>query len=267
MRAATYISREIRARGLDIAVIGVPKTIDNDLPFTDQSFGFQSAFARATEFISAVAVEASASPNGVGLVKLMGRHSGWIAAYGGIAGGADVILVPERPFRLTRVCDLLQARQQQGSAFSIIVIAEDARPVPEENFLTEEECQRIYRHERLGGIGDVLAREIERCTNIQARVTRLGYVQRGGSPTSFDRVLATRFGVKAYEMAAAGEWGSMAALQGNRIISVPLAVLLLDEKIGQREIVGIILALASVVALSIESPQRPTASAQTQSQF
>jgi 6-phosphofructokinase 1 len=162
------------------------------------------------------------------VVEVMGRHTGWIAAYGGIAGGADVILVPEHPFRISRVCDLLQLRKTHGRAFSIVVVAEDAHPHPDEPFLDEAQCNAIYRHDRLGGIGEALAREIERCTDIQSRVTKLGYVQRGGSPTAFDRLLATRFGIKAYEMIREAKWGQMAAIRGNRITSVPLA-----EAIGQ----------------------------------
>jgi 6-phosphofructokinase len=152
----------------------------------------------------------------------MGRHTGWIAAFGGIAGGADVVLVPEHPFRLSRVCQLLQHREEQGRAFSIVVVAEDAHPHPEEDFLSRETKEQLYRHDKLGGIGTILAHEIEQCTGIETRVTKLGYVQRGGSPTPFDRVLATRLGIKAYEMVEAGQWGQMAALRGNKISSVPL---------------------------------------------
>jgi 6-phosphofructokinase 1 len=168
--------------------------------------------------------------------EVMGRHTGWIAALGGIAGGADIILVPEHPFRMSRICELLKHRQDKGRAFSIVVIAEDAHPHPDEGFLTQEQDAAIYRHDRLGGIGEALAAEIERCTGLQTRVTKLGYVQRGGSPTAFDRILATRFGVKAYEMARAGEWGQMTALHGTSIVSIPLEAAVgelkrLDEEI------------------------------------
>jgi 6-phosphofructokinase 1 len=130
----------------------------------------------------------------------------------------------------------LQRRKNDGRAFSIVVVAEDAHPAPEEEFLTDERKRDLYRHDRLGGIGSVLAYEIERCTGIEARVTQLGYVQRGGTPTPYDRVLATRFGVKSYEMALAGEWGRMASLRGNKITSVPLeeavsGLKMLDEDI------------------------------------
>ena len=216
-------------------IVGVPKTIDNDVSGTDFTFGFDTAVGIVTEAVDRLHSTAE-SHHRVMVVEVMGRHTGWIAAYGGIAGGADVVLVPEHPFRPSRVCEFVEHRAGQGSAFSIIVVAEDARPVPDENFLTDEEQRRIYRHERLGGIGEMLAREIEGRTGIQTRVTKLGYVQRGGTPSAFDRVLATRFGVKAFEMIAAREWGHMAAVRGNRMVSVPLreavgGVKRLDEEI------------------------------------
>ncbi|MGH9942383.1 MAG: 6-phosphofructokinase [Pyrinomonadaceae bacterium] len=202
-------------------IVGVPKTIDNDVGGTDFTFGFDTAVSIVTEAVDRLHSTAE-SHHRVMVVEVMGRHTGWIAAYGGIAGGADVVLVPERPFRLSRVCEFVLRRDQHGRSFSIIVVSEDARPHPDENFLTEEINAELYRHERLGGIGNVLAEEIQRRTGIDTRVTKLGYVQRGGSPTAFDRVLATRFGIKAYEMAIAHEWGCMAALRGTSIISVPL---------------------------------------------
>jgi phosphofructokinase-like protein len=218
-----------------LPIVGVPKTIDNDINGTDFSFGFDTAVGIVTEAVDRLHSTAE-SHHRVMVVEVMGRHTGWIAAYGGIAGGADVVLVPEHPFSLLKVCEFIRHRETQGSPFSIIVVAEDARPVADENFLTEEARARIYRHEQLGGIGDILAREIERCTGIQTRVTKLGYVQRGGSPSAFDRVLATRFGVKAYEMAAAGEWGRMAALQGVRVVSIPLEEAVREQKRLDEEI-------------------------------
>src|SRR5205085_3683884 len=203
-------------------VVGVPKTIDNDVGGTDFTFGFDTAVNIVSEAVDRLHSTAE-SHHRVMVVEVMGRHTGWIAASGGIAGGADVVLVPEHPFRVSRVCDLLLKRKSQGRAFSIVVVAEDAHPHPDEAFLTEDQCGTIYRYNRLGGIGEALAAEIERCTDLQTRVTKLGYVQRGGSPTAFDRILATRFGIKAYEMVRAGEWGQMTALRGNRIIGIPLA--------------------------------------------
>lgn len=208
-------------------LVCVPKTIDNDICGTDTTFGFDTAVQVVTEAVDRLHTTAE-SHHRVMVVEVMGRHTGWIAAYGGIAGGADVILVPEHPFRLSRVCDLLKHRMEQGRAFSIIVVAEDAHPHPDEDFMSSETRASIYRHDRLGGIGTVLAEEIERCTGIETRVTKLGYVQRGGTPTPFDRVLATRFGIKAFEMVEAKEWGRMVALTGNRITSIPL-----EDAIGE----------------------------------
>jgi 6-phosphofructokinase 1 len=208
-------------RDHDLQLVGIPKTIDNDINGTDFTFGFDTAVSIVTDAVDRLHTTAE-SHHRVMVVEVMGRHTGWIAAYGGMAGGADAILIPEHPFRISRVCALLDARKKQGRAFSIVVVAEDAHPHPDEPFLDEDQHNAIYRHDRLGGIGEVLAREIERCTDIQTRVTKLGYVQRGGSPTAFDRILATRFGIKAYEMVREGKWGEMAAIRGNKIISVPL---------------------------------------------
>ena len=210
------------SRDHQLQLVGVPKTIDNDICGTDFTFGFDTAVSIVTDAVDRLHSTAE-SHHRVMVVEVMGRHTGWIAAYGGIAGGADAILVPEHPFRISRVCGLLEERKKQGRAFSIVVVAEDAHPHPDEPFLDEDQCNAIYRHDRLGGVGEALAREIERCTDIQARVTKLGYVQRGGSPTAYDRILATRFGIKAYEMVRDQKWGQMAAIRGNRIISVPLA--------------------------------------------
>lgn len=209
-----------------VKLVGIPKTIDNDISGTDFTFGFDTAVTIVTDAIDRLHSTAE-SHHRVMVVEVMGRHTGWIAAYGGLAGGADAVLVPEHPFRISRVCDLLTHRQNEGRAFSIVVVAEDAHPHADEVFLSKEQYEAIYRHDRLGGIGEALAAEIERCTNIQARVTKLGYVQRGGSPTPFDRILATRFGIKSYEMIRQGEFGKMAALRGNKIVSVSL-----DEAVG-----------------------------------
>lgn len=218
-----------------LPLVGVPKTIDNDLNGTDRTFGFDTAVSVVADAIDRLHSTAE-SHHRVMVVEVMGRHTGWIAAYGGIAGGADVILVPEHPFRFSRICDLLKQRQEQGRAFSIIVVAEDARPAAEEDFLDENVRAAIYQHERLGGIGALLAREIEERLQIETRVTKLGYVQRGGSPTAYDRVLATRFGVKAFEMVEAGEWGRMVSLQGNIITSVSLDEAIRDVKTLDAEI-------------------------------
>ncbi len=208
-------------RGHGLQIVGVPKTIDNDLDGTDFPFGFDTAVNTVMEAVDRLHSTAE-SHHRVMVIEVMGRHAGWIAAYGGIAGGADVILVPEHPFRISRVCDLLRLREQQGSPFSIIVIAEDAHPHESEDFLDESAKAEIYRRGRLGGIGFYLAREIESRTGIDTRHANLGYVQRGGSPSAFDRVLATSFGVKAFELVLEQQWGQMVALRGNKVVLVPL---------------------------------------------
>ena len=208
-------------RNHNFPIVGIPKTIDNDIRGTDFTFGFDTAVSVVTDAVDRLHSTAE-SHHRVMVIEVMGRHTGWIAAFGGIAGGADVVLVPEHPFRLSRVCALLKQREEQGRAFSIVVVAEDAHPHQDEDFLPDETREDLFRHDRLGGIGTVLAREIEQCTGIETRVTKLGYVQRGGSPTPFDRVLATRLGVKAYEMILAEQWGYMAALHGSQIESIPL---------------------------------------------
>jgi 6-phosphofructokinase 1 len=216
LRAARDVWHDYR-----LPLVGIPKTIDNDLDGTDFPFGFDTAVNTVMEAVDRLHSTAE-SHHRVMVIEVMGRHAGWIAAYGGIAGGADVILVPEHPFRLTRICELLRHRERQGSAFSIIVVAEDAHPHPEENFLDEESQSQIYRQGRLGGIGFHLARAIEEQTGIETRHANLGYVQRGGSPSAFDRVLATRFGVRAFEMVLERQWGQMVALRGNKVIGIPL---------------------------------------------
>jgi 6-phosphofructokinase 1 len=203
-------------------VVGVPKTIDNDIAATDFSFGFNTAVQIATDAIDRLHTTAE-SHHRVMVIEVMGRHTGWIAAYAGIAGAADVILVPEIPFRISAVADMLNRRREMGRPHSIVVVAEDAKAHPDEDFLSVEQKKSVYQEERLGGIGQLVAREIEKLTGIEARVSVLGYIQRGGSPTAFDRVLATRFGVYAFEMVLEGKFGRMAALSGNRIVDAPLS--------------------------------------------
>ncbi|PYP89672.1 MAG: 6-phosphofructokinase [Blastocatellia bacterium AA13] len=202
-------------------IVGIPKTIDNDVPGTDYTFGFDTAVSIATEAIDRLHTTAEAHHR-VMVVEVMGRHTGWIATCAGIAGGADLILIPERPFRLSEICEMLVKRREEGRPFSIIVVAEDSRPHPDEDFLTSEQHNRIYREEHLGGIGQLVARKIEERINISTRITVLGYIQRGGSPTAYDRVLATRLGVQAVEMVIRSEFGMMAALRGTKTIGFPL---------------------------------------------
>lgn len=208
-------SQELFERG--VPLIGVPKTIDNDLCGTDFTFGFDTAVAIASEAIDRLHTTAEAH-NRVLIVEVMGRHTGWIAAYSGLAGGADVILVPEYPFEVEAVCERVRERERRGRTFSIVVIAEGARPSGADNEIVERRS-RV----RPGEISAWLAREMERCIDTETRTVVLGHIQRGGTPSAHDRVLATRFGVHAADLAIAGGWGQMVALHGNEIGTVLLA--------------------------------------------
>jgi 6-phosphofructokinase 1 len=210
----------------DFPVVGVPKTIDNDLSATDYTFGFDTAVTIATEAIDRLHTTAE-SHNRVMVVEVMGRHTGWIAVMAGIAGGADVILIPEQPLSVEGACEEIRRRHARGKDFSIVVVSEGYELNYEsgETRLVAEEARASdqFGHVRLGGVGDALAREIEERTGFETRVTVLGHVQRGGSPTARDRVLATRYGLKAADLANEGRFGRMAALQGDRIVDVSLA--------------------------------------------
>ncbi len=206
---------------LGLKVVGVPKTIDNDLSATDYTFGFDTALNIVMEALDRLHTTAE-SHNRVMVVEVMGRHAGWIAALGGIAGGADVILIPEEPFDIEKICDLIKKRHERGKTFSIVVVAEGALPKDSATFVTKDAELDAFGHVKLGGIGDSLAKEIERRTGYETRATVLGHIQRGGSPTAFDRVLATRFGIAAIDLVKKGIFGRMVALSGNKIIDVPL---------------------------------------------
>ena len=204
-------------------VVGVPKTIDNDLAGTDVTIGFDTAVHVCTAAIDRLHTTAE-SHNRVMVVEVMGRNTGWIAAASGIAGGADVILVPEKPTPIEDVCDHIRARHEEGRDFSIIVVAEGyplTRRSGEQESPVIQEVDN-YGYERLGGIGRVVAGEIERLTGFEARVTVLGHVQRGGTPSARDRFLATRLGLRAMELAVGGAWGRMASVQGFEIVDVSL---------------------------------------------
>ncbi|HEY0840196.1 MAG TPA: ATP-dependent 6-phosphofructokinase [Vulgatibacter sp.] len=213
-------AREMHALG--VPIIGVPKTIDNDLGGTDFTFGFDTAVSIATEAIDRLHSTAE-SHQRVIVVEVMGRHVGWIAAYSGLAGGADAILVPERPARIDEVIEHVERRRKEGRKFSIIVCAEGAMVDVGKGARLISRGRDEWGHERLGGVAQLVAEAVEARTGIESRVTVLGYVQRGGSPTASDRVLGTRFGVMAADLVVAKQWGTMASLQGNRIVSVPLA--------------------------------------------
>ncbi|HVF54132.1 MAG TPA: 6-phosphofructokinase [Actinomycetota bacterium] len=203
-----------------VNVVGVPKTIDNDLNATDFTFGFNTAVQICTDAIDRLHTTAE-SHNRVIVLEVMGRHAGWIATYAGIAGGADAILVPERPFDIDDVCEHIRHRHQKGSTFSIVVVAEGAK-LAQGTEITQKEELDAFGHVRLGGIGVMLEREIEGRTGYETRVTILGHIQRGGTPTAFDRVLATRFGIAAIDAVDAKDYGKMVALQGTRIVRVPI---------------------------------------------
>ncbi len=210
-----------RLYGEGVHVIGVPKTIDNDLGATDVTFGFDTALQVATEAIDRLHTTAE-SHNRILVVEVMGRHAGWLALHSGLAGGADVILIPELAFDIDEVCGLIRHRHRRGRYFSIVVAAEGAVPREGTMALTAGELDE-FGHPRLGGIGVRLEQEIEQRTGFETRATVLGHVQRGGTPTAFDRVLATRFGLAAVDAAHSGAWGMMVALRSTNIELVKLA--------------------------------------------
>jgi 6-phosphofructokinase 1 len=201
-------------------VVGVPKTIDNDLSGTDYTFGFDTAVTIATEAIDRLHTTAEAHSRVI-VCEVMGRHAGHIALHSGIAGGADVILVPERPVDLDQVASYVLSRQSRGKRFSIIVVAEGAQIQKGKDETVSKDLDE-FGHVRLGGIGDFIAKQIEKRTKIEARVTVLGHIQRGGSPTARDRVLGTRYGVFAADLVKEGRWGQMAALHGDSIVAISL---------------------------------------------
>ena len=203
-----------------LKVVGVPKTIDNDLSKTDYTFGFDTSVNIAMEAIDRLHTTAE-SHHRIMVIEVMGRHAGWIATCAGIAGGADVILIPEEPVDPDAVCEVIRKRHARGKDFSIIVVAEGAR-FTDGTHVGRDDKKDAFGHVRLGGIGQVLGDLIEERTGFETRVTVLGHIQRGGSPTAFDRVLGTRFGVKAVELVLAGEFGKMVSLQGNKVVAVPL---------------------------------------------
>ncbi|MFH1578089.1 MAG: ATP-dependent 6-phosphofructokinase [Candidatus Omnitrophota bacterium] len=218
-------------------IVGVPKTIDNDLSGTDYTFGFDTALNIVTDCIDRLHSTAE-SHHRVIVVEVMGRHAGWIATLGGIAGGADVTLIPEVPFDLDEVCNLLKQRHERGRLFSIVVVAEGAK-FKTGSFATQEEKLDEFGHVRLGGIGEILGAEIEKKTGYETRVSVLGHIQRGGSPTAFDRILGTRFGVHAIKLIKLKKFGHMVALSGNKIIDVVIQDAVKELKTVDRELYDI----------------------------
>ncbi len=224
-------------------VVGVPKTIDNDLGGTDYTFGFDTACNIVCEALDRVHTTAEAH-NRVMVVEVMGRDAGWIALYSGIAGGADVILIPERPFDVDKVADSIRQRHERGLYFSIVVVAEGAKFSSAEPGhgapVLQDMGKDEFGHVKLGGIANILAREIEKRTGFETRAVVLGHIQRGGSPSAFDRVLATRYGLGAIDMVHRGEFGCMAALRSNKIVSIPLLEAISKNRIVDNEMIQIV---------------------------
>lgn len=215
-------------------VVGVPKTIDNDLSGTDYTFGFDTAVNIATDAIDRLHTTAE-SHHRVIVVEVMGRHAGWIALHSGLAGGADITLIPEKPFKIKEICDVLKQRADRGKTFSIVVTSEGAKINTEgedDSFILQNLKKDSFGHVALGGIGNIIAEEIEKETGYETRAVVLGHLQRGGTPTAFDRVLGSRFGIKAAELVEAGNFGKMAALKGSKIVAVSL-----DEAVGTLKVV------------------------------
>ncbi|MHB8159685.1 MAG: 6-phosphofructokinase [Thermoleophilia bacterium] len=218
-------------------LVGVPKTIDNDLSGTDYTFGFDTAVQIATENIDRLHTTAE-SHDRVIVVEIMGRHTGWITIMAGIAGGADVILIPEYDISVEETCDIIRRRQSGDKSFSIVAVSEGAKLVTregEEQMVTQSDEVDAFGNVKLGGVASLLAKEIERRTGFETRATVLGHIQRGGTPTAHDRILATRYGAKAAEMVQNEEFGLMAALQGDAIVAVPLQVAVGERKIVRQE--------------------------------
>jgi 6-phosphofructokinase 1 len=217
---------------LGLKSVGVPKTIDNDLAGTDYTFGFNTAVAIATEALDRLHTTAE-THHRVIILEVMGRYTGWIALEAGLAGGADIILIPEKPFDIDKVCEYIKQRQQRGRNFSIIVVAEGAKQKGGAEIVYSE-SQDEFGHIRLGGVGYFIGKEIEKSIKTETRVVVLGHLQRGGTPTAFDRILSTRFGIAAIDLIHEGKFGRMVALKGNKIESV-----LLKDVTGKRKTVDL----------------------------
>ena len=209
-----------RMSELGLPCVGVPKTIDNDLAGTDYTFGFWTAVSIACEAIDKLHTTAEAHHRVI-ILEVMGRNTGWIALEAGLAGGADAILIPEKPFSVDEVCGYIKQRQKRGRYFSLVVAAEGAKPVGGEEIVYSSGTDE-FGHVRLGGVGYFLGREIEKRMDIDTRVVVLGHLQRGGSPIAYDRVLATKYGIAAIDLVHEERWGCMVALKGNKIVSIPL---------------------------------------------
>ncbi len=217
---------------LGLKSVGVPKTIDNDLAGTDYTFGFNTAVSIATEALDRLHTTAE-THHRVIILEVMGRYTGWIALEAGLAGGADIILIPEKPFDIDKVCEYIKRRHERGRNFSIIVVAEGAKPKGGVEIVYSESLDE-FGHIRLGGVGYFIGKEIEKCIKIETRVVVLGHLQRGGTPTAFDRILATRYGIAAVDLVHEGRFDRMVSLKCNRIESVPL-----KDVVGKRKTVDL----------------------------
>ncbi|MCJ7767785.1 6-phosphofructokinase [Candidatus Bathyarchaeota archaeon] len=217
---------------LGLKAVGVPKTIDNDLAETDYTFGFNTAVSIATEALDRLHTTAE-THHRVIILEVMGRYTGWIALEAGLAGGADIILIPEKPFDIDKVCEYIKQRQERGRNFSIIVVAEGAKPKGGVEIVYSESLDE-FGHIRLGGVGYSIGKEIEKCIKIETRVVVLGHLQRGGTPTAFDRILATRYGIAAIDLVHEGRFDRMVSLKCNRIESVPF-----KDVVGKRKTVDL----------------------------
>ncbi len=213
-----------------IKCVGVPKTIDNDLSGTDYTFGFNTAVSIATEALDRLRTTAEAHQRVI-ILEVMGRYTGWIALESGLAGGADVILIPEKPFDVDEICEYISQRQKRGRNFDVVVVSEGARPKHGKEIVYSDGVDE-FGNVRLGGVGYYLGKEIEKCTGTETRVVVLGHIQRGGTPTAFDRILGTRFGLEAIDLVHEGKFGHMVGIKGNKIVSVPL-----KEVVGKRKTV------------------------------
>src|SRR3990170_4142080 len=214
-----------------IKCLGVPKTIDNDLLGTDYTFGFNTAVSIATEALDRLRSTAEAHQR-VMILEVMGRYTGWIALESGLAGGADVILIPEKPFNVAEICEYIGQRQKRGRNFSVVVVSEGAKPKDGKEIIYSDGVDE-FGNARLGGVGYYLGKEIEKCMGTETRVVVLGHIQRGGTPTAFDRILGTRLGLAAIDFVHEGKFGCLVGMQGNR--TVPVA---LKEVVGKRKTVS-----------------------------
>lgn len=221
----------LKLHELGVPLVAVPKTIDNDLHGTDYSIGFDTAVSIVSEAIDRLHTTAESHHRTI-IVEVMGRYTGWIALYGGLAGGANLILIPEVPYSLGEICETVQKRASRGKFHSVIVVAEGAKPAETEGFNFKDRDRGVdeFGHIRLGGIGSILEKLVETKTGMEARSVVLGHIQRGGSPTAFDRILATRLAVKAVQLLKESKFGQMSSLQGNEITSVALQEALKKRK-------------------------------------